>query len=1162
MRAVSVQVEGRNEHIAAAIRFAGEANSAQAEVEFTFSWSDQDQEDLRWYLEDYLTYPVEPAPAIASRIEERLQAAGDRLFSGLFGGSHASSEIWKAAWSDASNLRFEIRTDNPRLAALPWELMRDPESHSVVSLSSRSFVRVHARPSRRAIIPPAVDGPIRMLLVICRPAGSDDVPFRSVASRILQGLGGVFGDAFALDVLRPPTFGQLSKVLRQAALSGKPYQIVHFDGHGLPGGLVFENSSDPANKQIVPGEDAGRLLADCGVPVLVLNACRSAFSDPQAQPVSAEKVQPGSLRVFNSVAHAVADQGLPCVLAMKFNVFVETAARCMFNFYSGLLEGRALGDAATAARAQLKAEPWRDAVPHAIRLEDWMVPVIFEAEPMTVRTTAPVPVAKNISSQAGVEIDLPRRPDVGVFGRDETLLAIDRAFDSDRVVLLHAFAGGGKTTVSVEFARWYLRTGGVRDGALFTSFDSKRTLGQVLQQLGNALEALLEQSGVIWGAIPDVARQRKALLDIIPRTSLLWIWDNVEPIAGFPSGTASDWTAEQQAELAGFLHDASDRGMKFLLTSRRDESDWLGLLPARLTMPPMPFWECLQLAQALTRKLGRNPHDVQDWKPLVDFARGNPLAVTVLVTQALRKRLRYREEISQFVSQLESGAAQFQDDASQGRTRSLTASLSYGLANAFTPEARKIVSLLHFFQGLVNVKVFALLGEGIHAIPEIVGLTSENLESIFNTASEIGLLEPVNAGIYRIHPVVPWFLKRDFDAFFAGRETACKRAFCVSVGMAGIQLSQQFFASKQGADIALLLEESNLRYALKLSLELEFWLGVMTLMHGLEDVYTTLRRNPAEWQRIVHEVTAIVTDPASDRSKPGREFGWRAVTEYRMRMARAANRYDEAQRLAELLVAYHREMAEPHLAATSNPREGREEIHNLSTALESLGTYMAHQHSDNCLPPIVEALQLAIKVDDRRQAASCAQSIGWVYREVPQLCDYDQSLAFFMRAYELVPDDDAALLGKILVLIGSVFVAKGDLAADRQSSAELYAQAGGVYVRALEILPDYVLESKAEASINLGSLLLKANALKEAEPHLRKGIEWARTSDAIAFEAAGLVNLASLFLAAGRHEHTIEFAKAARNVAARMGERGQDIEIMALQLLTQLKTAQRANAKP
>ncbi len=63
---------------------------------------------------------------------------------------------------------------------------------------------------------------IRILLVICRPGGRDDVPFRSVASRIIKGLTDEAREHFQLDVLRPPTFEQLSKVLRDAKAEASP----------------------------------------------------------------------------------------------------------------------------------------------------------------------------------------------------------------------------------------------------------------------------------------------------------------------------------------------------------------------------------------------------------------------------------------------------------------------------------------------------------------------------------------------------------------------------------------------------------------------------------------------------------------------------------------------------------------------------------------------------------------------------------------------------------------------------------------------------------------------------------------------------------------------------------------------------------------------------
>ena len=66
----------------------GDSKARQTAVShFTFALSGQDQEDLRWYLEDYLKYPLDPAPKVAARIEERMAELGAELFSSVFDSS-------------------------------------------------------------------------------------------------------------------------------------------------------------------------------------------------------------------------------------------------------------------------------------------------------------------------------------------------------------------------------------------------------------------------------------------------------------------------------------------------------------------------------------------------------------------------------------------------------------------------------------------------------------------------------------------------------------------------------------------------------------------------------------------------------------------------------------------------------------------------------------------------------------------------------------------------------------------------------------------------------------------------------------------------------------------------------------------------------------------
>ena len=75
---------------------------------------------------------------------------------------------------------------------------------------------------------------------------------------------------------------------------------------------------------------------------------------------------------------------------------------------------------------------------------------------------------------------------------------------------------------------------------------------------------------------------------------------------------------------------ARDTKAKFLLTSRRDERTWLGDLPRRVWVPPMPMRERLQLSSAIAEHRGQRLTDLPDLRPLLRFTQGNPWTIRSL----------------------------------------------------------------------------------------------------------------------------------------------------------------------------------------------------------------------------------------------------------------------------------------------------------------------------------------------------------------------------------------------------------------------------------------------------------------------------------------------------------------------------------------------------
>jgi hypothetical protein len=352
--------ETQPDHYRVEVAFEGEGLPRQtATTHFAFKLTPQEQEDLRWYLEDYLKHPFDPAPKIAARIEGRMAEIGAVLFKAVFHADEDARDLWATLRTRLNDTRVEIITGVQEAATIPWELIRDPKTDTPLALRARAFVRAQPQAAQLPQLPQTESGPIRILLVICRPGGGEDVPFRSVASRLIKGLTEEARQAFELDVLRPPTFDQLGRVLRAAKDAGQPYHVVHFDGHGLyeevvepsavaeilkklsplllsgpragaHGYLAFENPQMEENLQLADGPALGKLLVETGVPVLVLNACRSAHAEAPEAPTPTPPPQAGEglradvhsqIRAFGSLAQEVMDAGVAGVVAMRYNVY-------------------------------------------------------------------------------------------------------------------------------------------------------------------------------------------------------------------------------------------------------------------------------------------------------------------------------------------------------------------------------------------------------------------------------------------------------------------------------------------------------------------------------------------------------------------------------------------------------------------------------------------------------------------------------------------------------------------------------------------------------------------------------------------------------------------------------------------------------------------------
>lgn len=339
-------------------------------VPFTPFLSEDDYEDLRWYLEDYMDLPDGGAVTRAQRIELALGQWGRRLYDILFTATENLVFLTKLL-DGPEPRRLTIATRDPALLRLPWELMADEAG----SLAQRLSVRRQLEEPKKTTPRPA-QLPLRILCIVSRPADAGFIDPRLTAKALFDALDPL-GASVRVDFCRPPTLARMDEMLRDEQRAGDPYDLVHFDGHGtfLPhsqiGALLFEKPDDgsgASKADLVAADRLGNLLASYKIPLVVLEACRSATM--------------GKAAVFRSVAPRLIQAGVDSVLSMGHAVHVEAARLLLDRFYRELVRGTTIGQAVAEARKALRntRARWIESGPggRTIELSDWFLPHLYQ----------------------------------------------------------------------------------------------------------------------------------------------------------------------------------------------------------------------------------------------------------------------------------------------------------------------------------------------------------------------------------------------------------------------------------------------------------------------------------------------------------------------------------------------------------------------------------------------------------------------------------------------------------------------------------------------------------------------------------------------------------------------------------------------------------------
>ena len=531
------------EHLDATQRFSIQLNQygymqTTTAVTFEDPMSKEDRNDLRWYLEEYLKQPDDAAQGRARAVERQMRAWGGRMFDLLFGHGQPGRDVYLLLRARGlADAAFELRYQRPAIGNLPWELLYDTDQGAFLVQQFGAFSRLRQGKVVSLREPRAAGQELRVLLVIARPFGRGDIPYRTVVGPVMELLRQPhLRRRIRVEVLRPATFRAFQEQLGRRREDGAPFfDLVHFDGHGgvdfgrsyadyletgdLPEGprgkLLFE--TEDGRTEPIYENDLREWLGQHRVPLILLNACRSGTEGLPAEEVEATLAEFGDElvgekgervrqqlaehgRVVQSIAGTLLNGGADGVVSMAYMVKARAAAVFMKGFYGRLLEGGSSAEAVTAGRLGLVTSNQRPSPQGEMPLEDWPVPIYHESmsvtlfQPPPAGTDADALFAALLAGQplpetpAGDDDSLPAPPRHGFLGRDRELLGIDRGLRRAGMagVALSGPAGGGKTALAVHAARWLVATHApqVDDGVYFVPGTGADALARLVTLVG------------------------------------------------------------------------------------------------------------------------------------------------------------------------------------------------------------------------------------------------------------------------------------------------------------------------------------------------------------------------------------------------------------------------------------------------------------------------------------------------------------------------------------------------------------------------------------------------------------------------------------------------------------------------------------------------------
>lgn len=509
--------------------------------------------------------------------DENLKYFGKKLYESMF--DKEIKNLFESIKSDQTiTMKLQFNNKALFLSKLPWETLYDG-SRFLVSSGSINLVRYIDTP--QDISTTTVSLPFRILLIVSRPLGSSQIDTIAEREAVCRGLQSFQNKNVIVDFLQPPTHDALVK-----ALNAHKYDVIHFDGHGAfdeKGYLLFEN--EYLETHLIDAETIANTISGTGVKLIVLSACQSATIE--------------SSNMFNSVAPALIQSGVPAVVAMQFSVSVNSALKFAEHFYNSIANFESIGSAVIRGRKALFPDK-----------KEWFTPTLYLRCVSDKFFEKCKETTKFDEKHSNGLISNYKNP--YFVGREKELVKLSKfvATGNNNISVIWGCGGIGKTALAVEYIikqMWRFS-----DGVIWIDLTGGKSLDSILDEIA---------SSIIHNVINQPFTEKiQSTIELLFNKDILIVFDNFEDV-------------DMNKEIHEFINKIP-RPSKVIITSRvrPETSGWKTLELYKLTLE-----ESISLFNQMGIDMGMK-NILSEKKSIEEICRlldGHPLALSLIVSMTL-----------------------------------------------------------------------------------------------------------------------------------------------------------------------------------------------------------------------------------------------------------------------------------------------------------------------------------------------------------------------------------------------------------------------------------------------------------------------------------------------------------------------------------------------